>query len=704
MPAAGAAALPGQPLPGPEAEAGPPLPSPRCGAEGPWPRSSSPRTAAEAFANISLKRREARVNTFESSVDGRSGTSSLEECRSRSGARTGSGSSNPWGGRAPPAEVFERLTAKSVRSLQEIDNMVTDSLLQGCGFMEGRGSASSGWSRPTSQRASEKVAKLLGGLAQQGPSGPEPPASPWRSGELLPVLPPAEAPPPASPRRPTAPLALQPWCQPPVRAGESADPLARMTFDALPALDGQAVIDSLSVEDELRVASPRHDGRLLLSESECKPSQSMTESDEARTFMGLGASEKHQKGARRPRSRDLTPATDSVWNMDALRVKHETMLVAEAMTLSSVEQHSSASEVRAAASVGRCAGRGCCRFDGLPSCVLVAFGVVPPAAASRLGAWYGWAVGAGIAAMASYSMALAILDPHALYLHLCTTCIALGGLLGLVFLRLQGIQDVIGPRNRPLAMYAKACGFAAQWEAASARHLIAVAAIWAVSVACKLVGSLGLDCLETSERGAPLGMFAVAYALTAALVYCQLHICCGFELAIDSFCLRFFQEGNLAKGIYEWNMLQAMLRRSAGAVEACFLAIATSILAVLMLTLREIWDASRLAWLAQASVAPCSALWAGWVLSPAALIFYCMFMGATVTEKCLRAPSLVNSWITGEHDYIDNERQYFVQYIMQSSAGWYVRGVRLSVMWAVKIVYLFAVVVFTITSQSLRSP
>lgn len=396
----------------------------------------------------------------------------------------------------------------------------------------------------------------------------------------------------------------------------------------------------------------------------------------------------------RPWSSSATPRAQ---NMEALRAEHESMLVAEAVRYDS-ERCASPRWAQRLPEPGQHAGLG-----RLPLALLLAFAVLPPGR-SVSWVWYRWVAAAAVGALALRALALAVLEPPgALYLHLTTALLALGGLAGLASLWARGIQEVLGPRNRPLFIYATARGFAARWAALSARRFAVVVALWALAVACRTVGSTSMQCVETSTSHAHLATFVVAHTLTALLLYCQLHLCSGFEVAIDNFFVTFFQEGNFEKGIYEWNLLQAMLRRAAGAVEPCFLAVGSSVLALMILTLREILNSNALSTLLQSpSSALCTSLWAGWVLPLAGLVFYAVFIGAVVTEKCLRAPAMVNAWTADEHEYIDHKRQYFVQYISQSSAGWYVIGVRVSALWASKVSYLFAAVVFTLVSQSLH--
>ena len=78
---------------------------------------------------------------------------------------------------------------------------------------------------------------------------------------------------------------------------------------------------------------------------------------------------------------------------------------------------------------------------------------------------------------------------------------------------------------------------------------------------------------------------------------------------------------------------------------------------------------------------------------------------AAVTEKASRVSPLVNSWTfeDGRHetlpDWMDLDRQYVVQYINQSEAGFYIQGVRLRFFQVSKMCYYFAVILFAVASH-----
>lgn len=388
------------------------------------------------------------------------------------------------------------------------------------------------------------------------------------------------------------------------------------------------------------------------------------------------------------------PMLSSTSAMEALRVEYENMLVANSIDSAADEE---------AVSVVQCKGlpNYHMSFHCLPLLVLALFGIMPFRSGQRVWTWYRCVVLVTIAGLLSYSIAVAVLEEQHLYLHLSASCIVLGGLLGLVFLWTRRVQDLFGPKNKPLVLYTDQCDAMEKWRVISSFRGVVVVAFLVFSVACRSLSDV--SCSRASASPLSLLVFAWGSTLLAALVYCHLHVCCGLELAIDSFCTRFFREPDPSRGIVEWNTLQAMLRRGAHTVEACFLAVSTSVLAVVMLTGVEIVNMGSLSSLSRLG-GKCEVLWAGWVSPLVALTLYAIFKAAAITEKCSRVPSLVNSWIRrGEGGVeFDHQRQYMVQYIMHSSAGFYVKGVRLSAMWAWKMTYLMGVVVFTLASQSVQ--
>mmetsp|Transcript_7694 Transcript_7694/g.19052 ORF Transcript_7694/g.19052 Transcript_7694/m.19052 type:complete len:107 (+) Transcript_7694:1-321(+) len=79
----------------------------------------------------------------------------------------------------------------------------------------------------------------------------------------------------------------------------------------------------------------------------------------------------------------------------------------------------------------------------------------------------------------------------------------------------------------------------------------------------------------------------------------------------------------------------------------------------------------------------------------AAIMYLVQYRTAAVTEKCLLAPALINS-LASEGPAINTERQYMVQFIAQSAAGFYVKGVRVTMPMVVKCAYLWFMAAFSL--------
>jgi hypothetical protein len=190
----------------------------------------------------------------------------------------------------------------------------------------------------------------------------------------------------------------------------------------------------------------------------------------------------------------------------------------------------------------------------------------------------------------------------------------------------------------------------------------------------------------------------------AALSFTHLHVCCGLEMFVDKYCFRSFNDMDISKSITEWNLLQALLRRAAASLDDGFLASTTSIFATLLLTGAQLLQGNKSSFDTTDLDVHCSALWCGWILPPVVLVLITVFRAAAVSEKCSRVPALVNSWTYEDGRHIDQERQYVVQYIMHSAAGFYVKGVRLQTFMAIKLTYLLGVAAFAgLTQLTLRS-
>mmetsp|Transcript_20272 Transcript_20272/g.58790 ORF Transcript_20272/g.58790 Transcript_20272/m.58790 type:complete len:917 (+) Transcript_20272:33-2783(+) len=391
------------------------------------------------------------------------------------------------------------------------------------------------------------------------------------------------------------------------------------------------------------------------------------------------------------------PAMHPVYtNMDDLRRAQEASLIAA---------HINFQEARDAQIVEED------RKRPLPMLALSLSGIIP-----RNAGWLWWLYAKlALLAQAALIMFMVMItvrvnEGDELYFCLTTACIGFGGFGGMVFLKLRHINNLLGPYKRPLELYAANFAFLSGWRIISVKHLSLVMGLWCLSTLSHMIMNLHLECPQAGASSLrSCGINCAVVGIVCMVFYCKLHICGGMELAIDYYCMRVFDNRVLVKGIVEWNVLQALLRRAAHTVEASFFSVSTGILGVVILTFLKILEmfgggASGGFNGLTTNEALCLTFWPGWLVPPGALVFYFVFSAAAITEKCNRVPALVNScMLTGEE--IDHQKQYVVQYIMHSAAGWYVQGVRLNATWALKMMYFFGVMLFSLLTQSvLKSP
>jgi len=344
--------------------------------------------------------------------------------------------------------------------------------------------------------------------------------------------------------------------------------------------------------------------------------------------------------------------------------------------------------------------------SAFPSWVLATWGITP----FRTGIlWWAYAhlilIGVGMLVFGVVMLAMNARDAHSAYFHMTTGCTSCGAFLGLLFLRMQCIHNLLGPHQQPIELYASSFGFRDSWHVVSTRRFLAVLVLWVCSSLSHSIMNLHLGCPQSGDAS----IFACVINSCAvgglcAVFFCKLHVCSALELAIDHYCLRLFESQDAATGTVQWNVLQALLRRAAHTLEGGFLAVSSAMLGVVVLTSAEILnvfnDPRRSSFrFSTVEDTACWSLWAGWVLPPTSLVFFAVFRAAAITEQCSRVPALVNSWMFPGR-VMDLEKRYIVEYITHSAAGFYVRGVRLTATWALKLSYLCGVLLFSLLTQS----
>ena len=209
----------------------------------------------------------------------------------------------------------------------------------------------------------------------------------------------------------------------------------------------------------------------------------------------------------------------------------------------------------------------------------------------------------------------------------------------------------------------------------------AAALLWTTQLS---YGKLTLHLEQDVATAVTFTPMAVHYCTAC---YCILHITAGLELAVDSFAVRCFNTCDMEAAVAEWNLVQATLRQTSCKLSEFLVVMASSCIISLILFAYQVFSLN----LSKSEhTALDVVLWLGWLYPPALLFLYSLSSAAAVTEKVDRLAPLVNSWSFDTQDVLDESRQYIVQYILQSRAGFYTRGIRLSSSNVQKLCYYFA--------------
>lgn len=289
-----------------------------------------------------------------------------------------------------------------------------------------------------------------------------------------------------------------------------------------------------------------------------------------------------------------------------------------------------------------------------------------------------------------------------------TTVYGLGAILGIISMRASSINELLCQTGGALDEYAWRSGFLADWRRLSTRRFLKISVFWAVMVTCRVLVAIISNSLSYGGSSGVLAWDLVRVLVHiivsipfTAVAFVQLHVCCGLELAVDSFCQALFLELDIDTAIQEWSVLQALLRKVASHIDGSFLALGTAALAALALTALEVTQEPSLIRRGRDA-----ALWFGWNYPPILLSLYTILKAASVTAKCCRVAPLVNSWDFQAEDPLVPKtrhagRQYLIQYMIQSRAGFYVKGIRLTAFVALKLGYFVGTVTFCMITQSL---
>lgn len=137
-----------------------------------------------------------------------------------------------------------------------------------------------------------------------------------------------------------------------------------------------------------------------------------------------------------------------------------------------------------------------------------------------------------------------------------------------------------------------------------------------------------------------------------------LQVCNKLKGMVENFCIRVAEHRDFAASVKEWNVQQALVRKACISIEHS--------VAVLILVVMSVTPITLL----QASVQGFSPSIFHRLLL-VAMVALILARGASVTDMCNRVPALVNAIAVENHQIMDKDRQYAVQYISSSRAGFF---------------------------------
>mmetsp|Transcript_90288 Transcript_90288/g.260170 ORF Transcript_90288/g.260170 Transcript_90288/m.260170 type:complete len:184 (-) Transcript_90288:291-842(-) len=167
-------------------------------------------------------------------------------------------------------------------------------------------------------------------------------------------------------------------------------------------------------------------------------------------------------------------------------------------------------------------------------------------------------------------------------------------------------------------------------------------------------------------------------------------ICRSLNTLLDTFCCDVVEHMPVSEVPNEWNVTQAVVRKSSNAIEHGLVGLWTVVGVSLPLTLVE-----------------AAALEKGSLLSalPACIVacgvLCAIVMAAAISEKCARIPALINAVSFGPDT--ERARQHVVDYIVSSAAGFYVLGARLNMAIVLKFLYMWSVVAIGVGTRVVAS-
>eukprot|EP00931_Biecheleriopsis_adriatica_P105139 TRINITY_DN7970_c1_g2_i2.p1 TRINITY_DN7970_c1_g2~~TRINITY_DN7970_c1_g2_i2.p1 ORF type:complete len:623 (+),score=92.60 TRINITY_DN7970_c1_g2_i2:41-1909(+) len=286
----------------------------------------------------------------------------------------------------------------------------------------------------------------------------------------------------------------------------------------------------------------------------------------------------------------------------------------------------------------------------------------------------------------------------------------LGAGLALLIFHLQGASKLFIPHKNPLYAYAIARNIFSSWVSRIAVDAILPALSFLLALSPLLLPGLsGCDDFLKHEKATHTFLQltsarTLSGLLLTAIWYCTHHMCSFMSLAVDEFAHQQFGCGGDAElGVVQWNLVQAMLNQAAKRLEG------TLMVTITVSGICLIPAAADFLQVVEAESSDghffCHPMPQGLatVLLRLAMSLYTVYKAAEVTEKCNRSICFINSLQRDSGPILDEQRSFLVRHMADSSAGFHIRGVKITSLIFLKLLYGTGALVAAICVQAARS-
>jgi len=263
---------------------------------------------------------------------------------------------------------------------------------------------------------------------------------------------------------------------------------------------------------------------------------------------------------------------------------------------------------------------------------------------------------------------------------------------------LRNLDLMFGDRSSTITTHAQQHGFLDSWKFKSKRNLYVAALLWIYKTGAALLHAYLSEDTSVSHNVSRYFFIAFQAGMFLALVHSVSFTLIFLDLMLDAYSRELHQNLDWARGVCSWNKVQAMLHCEAAQMASCFLALQTSAALAFLCYSARMKEA-----IFKASVVGATALFETPTLVIALSAFLLLVKAGNITEICTRMPPVTNSVEVTFDNAVNYERQYLVNFIKNSEAGFYVKGTRLTAFLLLNYCYILGAVVCALftTGQSL---